>query len=112
MHIQQFATKYGLALRHENHLGHGWMRISGENGYVMEISCDMGQLSGCVLTTGIISRIRVKTQLRLSGCRLKKPFSFDNGTAVEFDFNPDSPRQVRTVIRLAAVLRAESQQAA
>jgi hypothetical protein len=43
---------------------------------------------------------------------LKKPFSFDNGTAVEFDFNPNSPRQARTVIRLAAVLRAESQKAA
>ena len=112
MHIQQFATKYGLALRHENHFGYGWTRISGENGYVMEISCDMGQLSGCVLTTGIISRIRVKAQLRLSDCRLKKPFSFDNGTAVEFDFNPTSPRQARTVIRLAAVLRAESQKAA
>jgi hypothetical protein len=43
---------------------------------------------------------------------LKKPFSFDHGMAVEFEFNPNNPRQARTVIRLAVVLPVKSQQAA
>ena len=108
MDIQQFAAKYGLAIKCEKNLGdERTVRIPANNGYLEDFHGNAGRLSGCVLTGGLVERIKVKALLMLCGCRLKKPFPFDDGSAVEFDFDPRDARQALTAIRLADVPCAE-----
>ncbi|MGA2631042.1 MAG: hypothetical protein ABSG54_12620 [Terriglobia bacterium] len=105
MTITEFAAKHGLPLLHENKpLGVGFnTSIPGWSGFVGDWTDRPDRLVAGVVVLSVGERIDAIVRLMFVGAAIKKR-TFALGT-VTVEFNPESDRQARTVIKLAQLKR-------
>jgi len=101
----EFAARHGLPLlREKDPLGEGFSTsIPGWNGYVGDWTERPGRLVAGVVVLGVVEKIRTMVRLILVGASIKKG-RVAVGT-VTAEFNPESERQARTIIKLAGLKR-------